>query len=279
MSAVFVFFIGMALIFLLGLFALPFVMFFSVKIFKGQIKMPKAILTISILFVTSLFSSAVIFLAKIDNSFIADAIHLICFFVGILVVWRLIVNSFADKKVRRTIGALIVYSIVSSLVLPMFMAVLSFGLRTVSTQPFYVKGSSMSPSLSEGDYVFVDVMNKDKGSFERGDIVAYRNPKDGRQTFIHRVIGLPGEKVSLSDGKVFINYEEVSEPYLSLNAKTYGLADGPVELSNDEYFVLGDDRGISKDSRSNGALKKDLIIGEVVFRGYPFDRLGVIGEK
>ncbi len=277
MTAVFIFFVGMAAIFLLGFLALPFVILFSVKLFKGQIKIPMAVLTASILFVTGLFPSAIFFLANIKSELAQGFIYIIFFFVGVLAVWKLVAPSFSDKRTGKTIGSLLVYSIISSFVLPIFIAGLSFGLRAVSVQPFYIKGVSMSPALSEGDYILVDVLNKGKGAFERGDIVVYHNQKNGKEVSIHRVVGLPGEKISLNDGRVFVNGEVLDESYLLSSVKTYGLADGPIELSDDEYFVLGDDRGIAKDSRSLGALKKDAIIGEVVFRGYPFDRLGVIG--
>jgi signal peptidase I len=110
----------------------------------------------------------------------------------------------------------------------------------------------------------------------------FRYPKNPREYFIKRIIGLPGEKVEISDGKLFIYNEqhpdgwELSEKYLDPNAKLIGSK--IVQLAEDEYYLLGDNRQESLDSRFFGPVKRKLIIGRVFFRGWPLNRVGFFLE-
>ncbi|OGF26455.1 signal peptidase I [Candidatus Falkowbacteria bacterium RIFOXYC2_FULL_47_12] len=147
-------------------------------------------------------------------------------------------------------------------------------------QPFYVKGASMEPSFYDHEYLIVDEMSYRFRLPERGEIVVFKYPLDPSQYFIKRVIGLPGEKVEIKDGSVYIytadtnRQVKIDEPYLGSGVDTLSANEDVVELGPDQYYLLGDNRNHSKDSRSFGQVKESFIVGRVVFRGWPFNRLG-----
>ena len=156
-------------------------------------------------------------------------------------------------------------------------------IRYFLIQPFYVKGASMEPNFYDHEYLIIDEISyrfKDPG---RGDIVVFRYPVNPQEYFIKRIVALPGEKVQIKDGKVYIyddNYTGLDgtvldELYLGDGVKTYSLSDETVSLGEDEYFVLGDNRNSSKDSRSFGAVNQSFITGKVLLRGWPFDRINL----
>lgn len=148
-------------------------------------------------------------------------------------------------------------------------------------QPFYVKGASMEPSFYDHEYLIVDEISYRLSEPHRGDIIVFRYPRNPQEYFIKRLIALPGEEVQIKDGEVKIFNDAhpegfvLHEPYLSKNVKTYNLSEDKIILSDDEYFVLGDNRNQSKDSRSFGPVNESFIVGRVFFRGFPFDRIKV----
>lgn len=146
-------------------------------------------------------------------------------------------------------------------------------------QPFIVKGESMSPSFESGDYLIVDEISYRISEPQRGDVVVFKYPKNTAQRFIKRIIGLPGETVVIKSGNVTITKiteEEIvlDEQYLPDDLKTYG--DTSTTLKANEYFVLGDNRMYSYDSRSWGIVPRVNIIGKAFLRLYPIDELSKI---
>jgi len=154
-------------------------------------------------------------------------------------------------------------------------------IRYYLIQPFYVKGASMEPSFYDKEYLIIDEISYRFHEPVRGDIVVFRYPRNPGEYFIKRVIGLPGEKVQIKDGAVYVFNQEhetgvkLAEKYLSADANTYGLNEEITTLSSTEYYVLGDNRNASKDSRSFGPVDKKLITGRVLLRGWPFNRANV----
>jgi signal peptidase I len=148
-------------------------------------------------------------------------------------------------------------------------------------QPFYVKGASMEPNFHDHEYLIIDEISYRFKEPLRGDIIVFRYPRNPQEYFIKRIIALPGEKIQIKDGQVTI-YNDIKttgvvleEDYLEEGTKTYGLTDNIITLSDDEYYVLGDNRNASKDSRSFGAVNESFIIGKVLLRGWPFNKFNI----
>ncbi|MDD5291306.1 MAG: signal peptidase I [Patescibacteria group bacterium] len=152
-------------------------------------------------------------------------------------------------------------------------------IRYFLVQPFYVKGASMEPNFYDQEYLIIDEISYRFSKPERGDIIVFRYPKNPQEFFIKRIIGLPGEKIQIKDGQVRIlnngNPDSfiLKEPYLASGTKTYSLTEDVVSLGEEEYFVLGDNRNSSKDSRSFGPVNRSFVTGKVVLRGWPFSRI------
>ena len=144
-------------------------------------------------------------------------------------------------------------------------------------QPVKVEGTSMVPLLSDQERIFI---NKFVYRFEpiaRGDVVVFWYPLDRSKSFIKRVVGLPGEMVEIRQGRVFVNGRRLEEPYVPAqfaDASTYG----PIRVPPDEYFVLGDHRVSSNDSRVFGAVASRFIYGKAVFAYWPMDHFGSIAN-
>ena len=146
-------------------------------------------------------------------------------------------------------------------------------------QPFFVNGQSMEPNFEDGDYLIIDELSYRFSEPQRGDVIIFRYPYDPSQRYIKRIIGLPGEKIEISNGSVVIYSQDGS---LVLDESEYlprGLATpGEMEVLLDEndYFVLGDNRPVSSDSRTWGLLNRKDIIGKVSLRAWPFTALAQI---
>ena len=142
-------------------------------------------------------------------------------------------------------------------------------------QPVKVEGTSMSPLLVDQERIFINKFVYRFGQVERGDVVVFWYPRDRTKSFIKRVVALPGERVEIRRGRVYVNGEVLDEPYLIgqfSDASYYG----PVVLPDDHYFVMGDHRSSSNDSRLFGPVPAELIYGKAVFVYWPVDRFGVI---
>ena len=144
-------------------------------------------------------------------------------------------------------------------------------------QPFVVTGDSMRPNFHDGNYLIIDELTYRIREPERGEVVVMRFPKDTSQFFIKRIVGLPGEHIVIRDGRVTIYNADhpegliLQEEYLPSQNITYGNIDR--KLEKDEFFVLGDNRLSSSDSRVWGILPKEDIVGRVYLRLFPVQDL------
>lgn len=149
-------------------------------------------------------------------------------------------------------------------------------IRYYLVQPFYVKGASMEPMYEDGDYLLVDELSYRFREPERGEVIVFKYPQDPSQFFIKRIIGLPGETVEIKNNKVIIYNAQNSsgqvllEGYLSSDQQTLG--NMIMKLDDNDYFVLGDNRLHSSDSRRWGAINKTSIKGRAMLRPWPVDR-------
>ncbi len=149
--------------------------------------------------------------------------------------------------------------------------VLFVGINLVSAR-IRVESISMEPTLTAGEFLIVNKLAYRFGEMQRGDVIVFYYPLDTSQRFIKRLIGLPGDEVAVSDGKVFINGQPLKEPYISA-PPTYM---GSWQVPSDAVFVLGDNRNRSADSHVWGMVPLDYIIGKAIFIYWPFDRFGLI---
>jgi signal peptidase I len=152
-------------------------------------------------------------------------------------------------------------------------------IRLFVAQPFIVSGASMDPTFETGEYLIVNQISYRLGDPERGQVAVFKYPKDETKYFIKRVIGLPGETVIIDGTSVIIknkNYPDgfkLKEPYISVTNQKEDTIN--VTLKADQYFVMGDNRAESFDSRAWGILPRDLIIGTPFIRLFPFNRMSV----
>jgi len=151
-------------------------------------------------------------------------------------------------------------------------------LRVFVFQPFLVRGDSMKPNYHNGDYLIVDQLSYRFKSPERGEVIVLQFPLNPSQRFIKRIVGLPGESIEIKDGKVVI-YEDQEQggeafaldesEYLPFLKDTSGSL--RLNLQEGEYFVLGDNRGFSSDSRKWGVLPQEDIVGRTLFRVFSLE--------
>jgi signal peptidase I len=158
--------------------------------------------------------------------------------------------------------------------------ILYFGI-SFAVQAVHVEGLSMFATLDDNDYLIANKIDYRLHAPQRGDIIILRPPTDNSKDFIKRIIALPGERLLISDGHVYINGHLLDEPYLPEEWTTlnnWGGPDGEVVPPND-YFVMGDNRNRSQDSRIFGFIGRDRIDGRAWFRIWPLNHLGGIYDQ
>lgn len=167
---------------------------------------------------------------------------------------------------RSVLGEMFLYSVIAmAVVLP---------IRIFIAQPFIVSGTSMVPTFESHDYLVIDKLSYRFNKPQRGDVIIFRYPLDARVFFVKRIIGLPGERVRIEDNVVTIEKPDgssfvLNEPYLH-DVKTKS-ANASTKLSDEEYFVMGDNRPASSDSRVWGQLHERFIVGRAFTRLFPFN--------
>lgn len=142
-------------------------------------------------------------------------------------------------------------------------------------QPVKVEGTSMQPQLVDQERIFVNRFIYRFTEIHHGDIVVFWYPRDRSKSFIKRIVGIPGNEVEIRNGSVFVNGAKVDEPYLKPEFRDHE-SFRRVLVPRDKYFVLGDHRNSSNDSRNWGFVPRDLIYGKAVFGYWPVSRLGPV---
>lgn len=178
---------------------------------------------------------------------------------------RLKRNSFLREVVETVVLIALVYTLVN-----------------LATVRFYIEGPSMQPSFHAGQFLIVSRLHYLFGAPQRGDIVVFDPPgDDGRgdePLLIKRLIGLPGERVEVRDGGVYINGEPLTEAYLNPTGVAQSCRGQycDVVLRENEYFLMGDNRNNSRDSRAFGPVERSRIVGEAIIRYWPLPDLGIV---
>lgn len=169
------------------------------------------------------------------------------------------------------------YTVKEILEIILIAVLVVIGVRYFLVQPFLVSGSSMEPNFQSGDYLLINEISYRFREPQRGEVVVFHYPGDEKTYFIKRVIGLPNERIAIRDGKIKIFNDQnmdgfyLNEDYLSVGELTVG--DKDVFLGKNEYFVLGDNRNASFDSRQWGPLKRMEIIGSAWIRLWPLNEV------
>jgi signal peptidase I len=179
----------------------------------------------------------------------------------------------AKSRTRRTIiewGAILAFAVLAAVVLRAFVV-----------QPYFIPSGSMEPTLKVGDKVLVNKLSYHLHGIHRGDVVVFKRPPWDVDTannvtdLIKRVVGLPGETISASSGHVLINGQVLKEPWLAKGATSYTANFGPVHIPAGRYFVMGDNRPDSSDSRFVlGPIPSSLIVGRAFIIVWPLGHLG-----
>jgi signal peptidase I len=148
-------------------------------------------------------------------------------------------------------------------------------------QPNQVKGQSMEPTFHDKEYILTDKISYRLGMPQRGDVVVFRSPKDSNVDFIKRIIALPGERVKIAGGKVYVNGSVLDEsgyldPTVYTGPESFLSENREIMVPSGRYFVMGDNRMHSSDSRDFGPVLPSEFVGKVFFRYWPIDRFGRI---
>lgn len=179
-------------------------------------------------------------------------------------------NNFFDKKPKENFfKEIIKFTVIALLIV--------VPIRTYVAQPFIVSGPSMDPTFNSGQYIIVDQLSYHFNVPKRDDVVIFRYPRDPKTYYIKRIIGLPGETLAVDTGKVKIINKENPKGFIMIDtfvagnhktSETFNITLGPTE-----YFVMGDNRAESSDSRMWGPLDKKFIVGRPFVRLLPFNKI------
>lgn len=185
-------------------------------------------------------------------------------------------SSFMERMFGPTLGAVATFILEIVQIAALALAII-LPVRYFLVQPFIVKGVSMEPNFEDGQYLIIDELTFHFREPERGEIVVFHPPSsDEKQFYIKRVIGLPGETVEVNDGKVTIYNEQnpngftLTEAYLD----EYTTGRDKETLGENEYYLMGDNRDASFDSRAFGPVTREHFIGRVWIRGLPLEKIG-----
>lgn len=236
----------------------------TTKIFKVNGANYKTALIISILQLISILIIGIILGIILSAFGFEDISTILTILIGV-VIFHILLQKFYQTRLKKNIA---IYAVLTIITVVVLLAII-LPVRSFIIMPFYAKGTAMEPTYKDGDYLLIDKFSK---NYQRGDVIIFRYPQNPQAFFIKRIIALPGEKVQIKDGSVFLYDKQnpsgykLSEPYLASDTKTLGSDENIVELANNEYYVLGDNRNVSNDSRSFGVVKDSYFIGEVLYK-------------
>ena len=187
--------------------------------------------------------------------------------------------SFGKKRRRKQVNYELLQEIAMWIFQIAFVCFIAFMIVWFFGQRASVIGDSMKPSLSNGDVTIINRLVYDARTPKRGEVIVFKpNGNDSSHYYIKRIIGLPRETIECKDGKILIDGEELEEDYKTTEIKDLGTLEEPITLSSNEFFVLGDDRQNSEDSRNVnvGNVKRSEIAGKVWFVVSPMKHFGFV---
>ena len=172
-------------------------------------------------------------------------------------------------SLARTFGG---RSVLREILETVLLTVILFLILNTTTARFQVRGSSMEPTLQNGQYLVISKITYWIHPPARGDIIVFRPPQNLADDYIKRVVGLPGERIEIRNGEIWVDDAQLNEAYIGSSAHYSGAWD----LGDNEYFVLGDNRGNSSDSHNWGLLPRENIVGKAWLCYWPPEKWGVV---
>ncbi len=156
------------------------------------------------------------------------------------------------------------------------LVVVIYALVNLASARFVVDGPSMQPNFMTGQFIIVSRVNYLLGEPQQGDIVVFEYPNDPTQDYIKRIVGRPGDTVEIRDTQVYVNGQRMDEPYINEPCSTRMCSNHTWVLGSDEYFMMGDNRNHSSNSRAFGLVKRHFIVGQAVLRYWPPTEWGLL---
>ncbi len=180
-----------------------------------------------------------------------------------------------NKEENKVTFGSVMLSFLDFLKTVVIIVILAALIRQFVIQPFIVDGQSMEPNFDNSDYLITDKISYRLHTPSRGEVVIFHPPDNPGVNYLKRIIGLPGDTVKISNGDVYVNDKKIREPYINNNEKTLTPNSGEIDvtLKDQEYFVLGDNRNHSRDSREIGPIPKENIVSRIWLRLYPFQSI------
>ncbi len=174
-----------------------------------------------------------------------------------------------EKTLKQSILELVRFAVIALLIV--------VPIRLFIIEPFVVSGSSMFPTFENADYLLVDKFSYEIGNPKRDDVVVFKYPNDTTKYFIKRVIGLPGDTVDISGSEITITNGTHKNGFMLKEPYVKNMSDDQAHfvLKENEYFVMGDNRTASSDSRYWGPVDRDLFVGRALLRLMPFDKIAI----
>ncbi len=169
------------------------------------------------------------------------------------------------------------WMILRELVETVVLSLVIFLLIRQVVQNYRIESHSMEPNFYEGQFILVNKLAYKLGQPDRGEVLVFHNPSDRNEDWIKRIIGLPGDTVEIHDQKVFINGQELAQPY-EPNPIPLGYLFGPQLVEPNHLFVMGDNRPNSRDSRYVGAIDESLVVGQAWLRVWPMNKFGLVAH-
>lgn len=179
----------------------------------------------------------------------------------LIILWFIILHKLLKKYYSTQLKKNILICVVLTVMVVLASLIFTIPFRSYIAEPFTLNGKSMEPTLEEKEYFFIKKFDK---NFIRGDIVVYQIPEQQNQFLVHRIVGLPGEKIQIKDDSVYIDGQKLTETYLpkAKDIQTKSNNQDIIDIGQGYYFVLGDNRDKSADSRFFGLVNEKSIIGK-----------------
>ena len=230
-------------------------LFLCLKIFKVKKRSFKeTLLMVLALFIWGLSFSFISFFSVEWLASIVSLVGLVIYFL----LFNFLLKKFYSLKTKEVVRIIVSYY----LSLTIITIILVVFVRLFVVVPFYTSGASMEPNFQSGEYLLIKKFNS---TLERGDVVVFQDTITDNQHFFQRIVGLPGDKILISEGALFVNGQPLDEAsYLSKDLKTLG--EENLTLRDYEYYLLGDNRNKSYDSRKFGTVPESNIVGKIWFR-------------